>query len=265
MPDAETIQSLTSIPFDAALVDELERVGIHSEQLEQRYRERLSEIHGILRAAAERFLRVIKFYLDEVQVSETELRNMFRWEWSVTGNDWQFGPMRIRAGGCEVLSLPGYHGELTARVTAAVAGEDPPVLIHAMRHLHRAKREREPRHRWIDATIAAELGIKEFLAAYKPELESLLLEVPSPPLRKLYGAVLESYAGKRSPKLKEIANGGEMRNLLVHKPSIQEIGSEEADAYVKDVEIALLHLLTLLYPEDDLIGYRYDLLVGALA
>jgi hypothetical protein len=129
-----------------------------------------------------------------------------------------------------------------------------------MRHLHRAKQERDPRHRWIDATIAAELGIKEFLLKYEPELKSLLLEIPSPPLSKLYGTVLESYAGQRSPKLKEIRKGVERRNQLIHKPVKEDVTDEEAKKYVRDIESALRHLTTLLYPDDDLVKYYYEII-----
>lgn len=260
MPDAETIQGSMSVSADQALLDELERVGIDGDKLEKRWREPLAEIHNVLGAAIERLLFVIKFYLDEELVSETQLRRPFGWEWSVAGKDWRYGPARIEVGGVDVVTVPGYQGNLTSRVEAAVSGANLPLLIHAMRHLHRAKLERDPRFRWIDATIAAELGIKEFLSTYKPELESLLLQVPSPPLNKLYGAVLENYAGERSPKLKAIREGVELRNVLVHRPGEQQVGSKEANAYVKNIESALLHLLTLLYPDDDLIRYRYDVL-----
>ena len=102
---------------------------------------------------------------------------------------------------------------------------------------------------WIDATIAAELAIKEFLITYKPEVEVLLLEVPSPPLYKLYGSILKSYTGEKSPKVKELAEGAKIRNLLVHKPEQTNIDHQEAIDYVSDVEFAIGHLLYLLDPQ----------------
>jgi hypothetical protein len=120
----------------------------------------------------------------------------------------------------------------------------------ALRHLHRAKSEHNPRYKWLEATIAAELAIKEFLIRKKPEIETLLLEVPSPPLHKLYGSVLESFTNQRSPKLKELAEGARIRNKLIHRPEKFEIKGENANKYVHDVEIAIGHLLSLLYPSD---------------
>ncbi|MEZ6049962.1 MAG: hypothetical protein R3C02_01015 [Planctomycetaceae bacterium] len=127
-----------------------------------------------------------------------------------------------------------------------------------MRHLHRAKNEREPSCRWIDATIAAELAIKEFLIAKEPLLETLLLELPSPPLQKLYGQILEKYAGERSPKLNSLREGSEKRNKLIHRPGGEHVNRSEADQYVKNVEIAIYHLMCLLHPEDDWLKNLYE-------
>jgi hypothetical protein len=43
----------------------------------------------------------------------------------------------------------------------------------AIRHLHRAENTDIPWSRWIEATIAAELAIKEYLGRKRPELEGL--------------------------------------------------------------------------------------------
>lgn len=120
----------------------------------------------------------------------------------------------------------------------------------ALRHLHRAKNEDNPRYKWIEATIAAGLAIKEFLIRKKPEVEALLIEIPSPPLHKLYGSILESFTGQKSPKLKELQKGAEIRNKLIHRPKEIDISAQEANKYVQDVEIAIGHLLTMLYPEN---------------
>ena len=123
----------------------------------------------------------------------------------------------------------------------------------AMRHLHRAVLESEPHHKWIDATIAAELAVKEVLCRAAPEIEPILLEVPSPPLDKLYGSLLKRYLGKESPFRKQLKNGQEVRNQLVHKPGQKTVNTAEASDYVDSVEQAVFHLLSLLYPEDKLI------------
>jgi len=120
----------------------------------------------------------------------------------------------------------------------------------ALRHLHRARTEDIPRYKWIDATIAAELAIKEFLMKLRPEVVTLLLETPSPPLHKSYGPVLESFGVERSPKVSQIRKGVEIRNKLVHRPEEIRITLQDANTYVRDVEIAVYHLLLSLYPND---------------
>lgn len=124
------------------------------------------------------------------------------------------------------------------------------VPFFALRHLHRAMTESNPRYKWIDATISAELAIKEFLIRKEPTLEALLMEVPSPPLHKLYGSVLKKYTGVESPRKKKIQKGVATRNVLVHKPETVEISREDANKYVHNVQTAVYHLLTILYPHD---------------
>lgn len=97
------------------------------------------------------------------------------------------------------------------------------------------------------------MAIKEFLGIIKPELIPLLLEVPSPPLRKLYGILLEEYAKERSPKLSKLVNGQATRNNLVHRPESIKLETEETNNYIRDVEIAIFHLLYLLDPNDYLV------------
>jgi hypothetical protein len=66
----------------------------------------------------------------------------------------------------------------------------------------------------------------------------------------MYGSVLESFTNQKSPKLKELAKGAEIRNKLIHRPKEVKINAQEANKYVQDVEIAIGHLLTLLHPGD---------------
>ena len=128
----------------------------------------------------------------------------------------------------------------------------------AMRHLHRAKEENIAHHKWIDATIAAELAVKEVLSTAKPELKVLLFEMPSPPLAKLYGSILKEYLGERSPYLKFIREGVEVRNRLVHKPHTENINLQDANDYVAHIEGAIFHLLSIIYPENKLIRNAYE-------
>jgi len=89
----------------------------------------------------------------------------------------------------------------------------------------------------------------------RPELETLLLEIQSPPLQKLFGVVLESEIGERSPKLKSIGKGAELRNRLIHRPRHDPPTDDDAERYVNDIEVAIYHLLSHLYPNDAVIAF----------
>jgi hypothetical protein len=172
--------------------------------------------------------------------------------WSQDGSTWRsfvVHKMYIAGRGY----MPSYfdgnlHGRIERFLDKGLGG----CFQDAFRHLHRAENEKDSRHAWIDATIAAELAIKEFFILYKPELTPFVLEVPSPPLQKLYGAILESFTGERSPVLKHLAKGAETRNRLLHRPN-EKVSDEERNDYFGHVETAIFHLLSLLYPDDELV------------
>ncbi|PVE71158.1 hypothetical protein [Priestia megaterium] len=124
----------------------------------------------------------------------------------------------------------------------------------ALKHLHRARKDDVPRHMWIEATIAAELAIKEFLIRLKPDMELILLELPSPHLGTLYGKVLEHYIGEKYPKSNKLADGSTIRNKLIHRPKEANITYEKAVEYVQIVEDAIYFLLRKLYPMDPIIN-----------
>lgn len=117
-----------------------------------------------------------------------------------------------------------------------------------MRHLYRAIQETVPRFKWIDATIAAELSVKEALLRAKPELKTLLVNLPSPPIGKLYGDVLETYLGERSPHRKALIEGAERRNKLIHRSEEEPVTLAQATEYVQTVMQAIHHLYSRLYP-----------------
>ncbi len=128
----------------------------------------------------------------------------------------------------------------------------------ALAPLHRAKNEHDPRYIIIYAAYAAELAIKEFLIEYAKKdgffpVEPLLLELPSPPLGKLYGEVLKFYTRKGSPKTDEMIALYKERNALMHRPPQKEGGIDlaKAEEHVRNVEAAIFHLLYLLYGETD--------------
>ncbi|PGM84729.1 zinc chelation protein SecC [Bacillus cereus] len=116
----------------------------------------------------------------------------------------------------------------------------------AFKYLIQAKNEDESEIKWINATIAAELAIKEFYMNYDEKFSFILLEMPSPPLYKMYGKMLESITGKKCTKLKSIQKGVEIRNSLVHSPSEQKLSTPQVNQYISDVETSIFELLDIL-------------------
>lgn len=125
----------------------------------------------------------------------------------------------------------------------------------ALKYMEHAKRERIPNHKWIYATIAAELAIKEFLIRKEPVIGAILLELPSPPLDKLYGSILNKYTGSESPAKKVIKKGIETRNKLLHQASEFEIVEDEAIAYVEEIDNAINDLMIRLHSEESIFKF----------
>jgi hypothetical protein len=207
-----------------------------------------------LSAASRKVLNLIKYDMCQVGLDE-QLLSVKGTYWSLDKVDWKRLPMMGYVTG---------HGYFRIRLSKDSAkliqqhleSEQEPLL--ALRHLHRAMRENNARYKWIDASTAAELAVKEVLIDLKPELETLLLELPSPPLHKLYGSVLKYYTGESSPKLSKLQKGEETRNRLIHRPQDMHIPEHKAHEYVDDVRKAIYHLLALLYPEDPAIEAMKD-------
>ncbi|EMZ8519126.1 SEC-C domain-containing protein [Listeria monocytogenes] len=121
--------------------------------------------------------------------------------------------------------------------------------------LKHAKHEKNLSIKWINATIAAELAIKEFFLRYDSKLKYIVTEMPAPPLHKMYRGMLESVTdGFVSSKWRELQEGAQKRNSLVHNPSETELNELEVIKYIKDVETAIFELVNLL--EQDSIFYK---------
>lgn len=213
-------------------------------------------IHPISRLASDftrRILSTLKYHLDHDDFSENTFAIKSQ-KWGLSKDDLHGMPssFSIVASGGSICPL---REDSYEKVKASLEAGIKPLL--AMRHLHRARHEHSSHHKWIDATIAAELAIKEVLARANPNLESLLLELPSPPLSKLYGKIMEEYLGEQSPYRKSLIKGAEVRNALVHRHDDTTVDGQEAVAYVQEVDRAIFHLLTLLYPDDALIQGTY--------
>ena len=91
--------------------------------------------------------------------------------------------------------------------------------------------------------MAAELAIKEILVRIEPKLQVILGALPSPPLNRLYGDVLESVAGVRSASLSRLQNGAQRRNELVHNPNSPTPTFNEVNEYIDFIEDRVKWLL----------------------
>jgi hypothetical protein len=218
------------------------------------YQEEVIAISTNLSTATRRVLSLIKYYLQHSSIPES-LFAVKQMKWGNTMDCPYQLPSIVSISLSGMRSIqPLRQGSIEA-IQSSLNNKIKPLV--AMAYLHRAQAENTTRFKWIDATIAAELAVKEVLFLKKPELEVLLMEMPSPPLNKLYGPILEEYLGEKSPYLKQIIKGVEKRNHLVHKPNELKLDPQEANNYVMVIEAAIFHLLSKLYPNELLIQSAY--------
>jgi hypothetical protein len=215
-------------------------------------------------------LLLIKYGLHFPNVSESPLQGPSTLYWSLDGSEWNYITLTIHLRGSLDFDEVKLDNETETLIQSYIdTGFSP---FFALAPLHRAINERDPRYKVIYAAYAAELAIKEFLIEYTKKkytkkdengdsplvnspVESLLLELPSPPLQTLYGEVLKSYTGKGAPKYNEMGALNRERNSLMHKPPREDGGIElaKAEKYVYDAEGAIFHLLNLLFESDPII------------
>lgn len=212
---------------------------------------KLIEISDTLNNAVYRVLSILKYCLNNTEIDE-KLYEVDKFEWVDDTNIWHDLPKRTNLTPDMLNTTLRLNSKTSIAIQRYLDEEFYPFV--ALKHLHRAKVEQIPKYKWVEATIAAELAIKEFFIRFEPKFEALLLELPSPPIDKLYGSILEKYTGERSPSLKSIREGMKKRNELLHRPTENEsVTFEEAVKYVKSIEAAIYHLLQLLYKDDPLI------------
>jgi hypothetical protein len=136
-----------------------------------------------------------------------------------------------------------FNAGTAAALQALLLARERPFM--AFDHLREAFRSEDNRFAWIQAAAAAELGVKEALLRLEPRLHALLLEVPAPPVQKLYGAVLKAYGGESSSYKSDLQNGAERRNSILHRPDRQVVTSRQRSDYLHTVDKALRHLVIL--------------------
>lgn len=221
-------------------------------EISEEDKEELSNITNSLREATKEVLNHIKYYLGEYELEEPLFsgRGYF---WSLDKKEWKqlHGKISVQISMPRKLYLGNNNN--SEKIQQLLEQNETPYFKFSLNFLHKAKRENHPHFKWINATIAAELAIKEFLSRKEPKVRSILIELPSPPFSKLFGSILEKYAGEKSPKRNKLINGQNIRNQLVHRPQEVPITIEKAEEYVRDVEIAIYHLLHLLYPNNNII------------
>lgn len=243
----KVLVTLPGVAVDEAFCDWLkteERAFVNTYPME--FSEIADRLNQEMHAKAKQVLEHVKYFLGHDQILDDVVSGIHDLAWSEDSCTFHSFPNLVHGKG-------GFKSEmaLTERTRAWLqegldAGYKP---FLAMRHLYRAMQEQSPRFKWIDATIAAELAVKECLARARPDLEALLIHLPSPPLSKLYGDVLESYTGTRSPYVKKLNEGSQKRNQLVHQPQAILVSEDEAIEYVRLVMKAIHHLYTLIYPD----------------
>jgi hypothetical protein len=259
--DGTILARIDDVELEPEFVEELGRLGFTQRdemtaECAQAIDEPLTEIRTFVRHV----LTLIKYHLRHFDLRE-ELFSIKSERWGTEMNDLRDFPHKYSLSHQDFSNRP-LNNQSQNDIQNSLSANIHPLL--AMRHLHRAKHERLPHHKWIDATIAAELAVKEVLCRARPDLELILLEVPSPPFAKMYGPILEKYLGAESPYRKALIKGQETRNKLVHRPASEKIDHQAANDYVDVVEASIFHLLSLLYPEDQLIKQarillgRYD-------
>lgn len=213
--------------------------------ISQDTKQEIADLSRLCSEAAKKVLGIFKFHLGLVQIKEF-LLYFVKKDIQIAGKTFQLPTVlsgTISSHAHEPLNKKTYN-----KIQDSI--DNGITTIVALRHLHRAKNENIPHYKWIDATIAAELAIKEVLCIKKPDLETLLEELPSPPLHKLYGPILKEYLGEESPFKNTIQKGAEIRNKLVHSYNRFNLNPQASIDYVENIEGAIFHLLRLLYPED---------------
>lgn len=202
-------------------------------------------VKGAILIACREVVSRLKYMIGYHQINENLIAtNGF--QLSDDGIEWKkdIGGISIRVEG---YGAPNHFGS-ERELLQTLIDEEVPVFT-ALRYLHKAIGEQQAAYRWISTTIALELAIKEFLIIKEPNLEPLLLELPSPPLTKLYSKILKSYTGQEVPNKKLIQKGIEKRNELLHKPFATVVTDGEAYEYLVDAHGVVMSLYRILYPE----------------
>jgi len=241
--DGTRVSSRATVSVSETLLRELE-----SDILLHEMQQGMSDEFGrVTRSLSHCCRRVVRLLEQEMRVEDLRSDSLFHipngLRWSRDGENWRIVRGGHCVGGLRTRPLFKLDAQWQRKIQALLDSGEVPLL--AVRQLYEAIRSGSARISWVEATIAAELAIKEILVKMEPSLETLLTHVPSPPLQKLYGEVLESVCGRRSSFRSDLGKGATQRNVLVH-------GAEEFDAhpqkvvdYLQVVENAIYELIDM--------------------
>ena len=224
-----------------------------------------SELSGLtthIADATRDVLSTLKYCLNHYEIKENLLAVRDEY-WLANEADWKRLPA-LYDSSMDVITIYPIDSKTATLVQNNINKGIEPFV--ALRHLQRARTETIPRYKWIDAAIAAELAIKQYLLIKDPSrFEERFKTSQSPSIDELYDKYLKEYSDKKeaSPVLEQLKNGAKIRNDLLHYRRRVNIDPQDAINYVLDVERAIYHLLTLLYPNDLFIRKHYATILVA--
>jgi hypothetical protein len=220
--------------------------------LPQELQSKLSQLTSDISDATRKVLSALKYYLNCYTIDES-LFSVKGQYWLTNESKWKRLPSLFNAS---IDSIPVYPLDSnTVKLAQSYIKEGIEPFL-ALRHLQKARAEQIPRYKWIDAAIAAELAIKQYLIIKDPSKWMNRLQRPHH-IEELYGKYLKQYSGEESPVLAELKKGATIRNDILHYRREVNISPQDAIDYVQLVEIAIYHLLTLLYSGDLMINRHY--------
>lgn len=241
LEDGKTIEAETVVDDVKPNILQILRVNEY-DKLSDSEKRGLHRITSSIVKSMRQLVGLIKQEHSRFDISDGLISNV-RIEWSLGDNEWHPTPRAVRIS--SAMYGLGNVNDTKAKKLQELLSENEQALV-ATSYLHQAINAESSRYQWIYATIAAELAIKEILVRIEPKLEVILRTLPSPPLNKLYGDVLESVAGVRSEGLKKLQEGAERRNKLLHSLGDDNPpSSDEAHEYIHFIDGRINWLLDL--------------------
>jgi len=204
-------------------------------------KERFRSVKLPIHEAVIHFVGMLRQELHRYNIKDGLIGNP-RYEWSLDNKGWHFidRGLTVSVG---VSSLGNLNERMADHLQRLLLeGEEP---LAATGYLHHARNSINRRFQWVYATIAAELAAKEILARMEPKLRVVLEELPSPPLHKLYGGVLQSVADVElsGSELEKLRQGAIKRNKLVHNPKSATPTFDEVTEYIDFIDDRVRWLL----------------------